>query len=395
MIKLNKIQLDIARQLIITVEKKEPNVSYKELAERLTPPIHHRNISPHLFVIAERCNELNIPIITAKVINNSTHIAGDGLYKLYTQYYPEATKMTPKEVFKNECKKIREFKNWELLLNDEAEPQVIKTNMEGEIIKQIRILPMSRVEEFEGYDIEDLQKHYFKGYLAKQRNGKYFFRTSGMKTVAGSLILFQYEGSIVASAELVDIENFEEKVDGLYSGAYYFDVKSIRTFQPISFDELSQFITDLKPFSQVKQVIEYHYFDSIIQLIQLKESPILADEILDIENEFYEGTKKQITVNKYERDPRAREVCISCYGSNCYICGFDFSEVYGKEYKGKIHVHHIVPLNVIGKEYVCNPINDLRPVCPNCHLVLHANVNGQPISIEELKQRMKERVREH
>jgi 5-methylcytosine-specific restriction protein A len=39
--------------------------------------------------------------------------------------------------------------------------------------------------------------------------------------------------------------------------------------------------------------------------------------------------------------------------------------------EGFIHVHHLKPLAQIGEQYELDPINDLRPVCPNCHAMLH------------------------
>ncbi|MDO4487355.1 MAG: HNH endonuclease [Bacillota bacterium] len=59
---------------------------------------------------------------------------------------------------------------------------------------------------------------------------------------------------------------------------------------------------------------------------------------------------------------------------------------YGPEYANKIHVHHIIPVSEIGEEYVIDPITDLIPVCPNCHMVLHT---GEGISVEELKKKVK------
>ena len=42
----------------------------------------------------------------------------------------------------------------------------------------------------------------------------------------------------------------------------------------------------------------------------------------------------------------------------------------GREAEGYIHVHHLRGLSDVGGEYVVDPVNDLRPVCPNCHAVL-------------------------
>lgn len=96
---------------------------------------------------------------------------------------------------------------------------------------------------------------------------------------------------------------------------------------------------------------------------------------------LYEGAKKQITVNAYERNRKARNICIKKYGYKCFACGFDFEKKYGIIGRDFIEVHHIKPLHKINESYCIDPIADLRPVCPNCHAMLHkAN-----ITIEELK----------
>ncbi|SDP78235.1 HNH endonuclease [Desulforhopalus singaporensis] len=96
-----------------------------------------------------------------------------------------------------------------------------------------------------------------------------------------------------------------------------------------------------------------------------------------------EGAVKTITVNSYERDKNARQECIKVHGAKCQICEFDFSKIYGQIGDGFIHVHHKVPLSEIGEEYFLDPINDLVPVCPNCHAMIHRR---KPVfTVEELK----------
>ncbi len=96
-----------------------------------------------------------------------------------------------------------------------------------------------------------------------------------------------------------------------------------------------------------------------------------------------EGAVTQIQVNSYERNPEARRQCIAAHGTSCYICGFDFERVYGAEAEGFIHVHHTIPLSEIRSEYVVDPVNDLRPLCPNCHAFIH--LNGKCRSVEEVR----------
>lgn len=101
-----------------------------------------------------------------------------------------------------------------------------------------------------------------------------------------------------------------------------------------------------------------------------------------------EGGRERVTLNKYERNPKARAACIAAHGTACAVCGIDFGKAYGPEFVGKIEVHHIVPISEIGEEYVVDPVRDLVPVCPNCHTALHSKKDGV-YSIEELKARRK------
>ena len=96
----------------------------------------------------------------------------------------------------------------------------------------------------------------------------------------------------------------------------------------------------------------------------------LAEEIGPTET-FLEGAATRITVNRYERDPAARAECLAHWGTDCSVCGFDFAAVYGSLGDGFIHVHHVNDLSTLGEEYQIDPITDLRPVCPNCHAMLH------------------------
>lgn len=98
---------------------------------------------------------------------------------------------------------------------------------------------------------------------------------------------------------------------------------------------------------------------------------------------FVEGAARQVLVNRYERDPGARRACIIHYGPACVVCGFNFAAVYGPLAEGFIHVHHLKSLAEIGAEYVVDPVADLRPVCPNCHAVIH--LGGITRSVDEVR----------
>ncbi len=98
---------------------------------------------------------------------------------------------------------------------------------------------------------------------------------------------------------------------------------------------------------------------------------------------FYEGARKQISVNAYERNQGARRICLQHYGTRCTVCLQDMSEIYGTVADGLIHVHHLKPLSEVQEGYEVDAIRDLRPVCPNCHAVIHRR--KPPYTIEEVK----------
>src|SRR5205823_15323 len=86
---------------------------------------------------------------------------------------------------------------------------------------------------------------------------------------------------------------------------------------------------------------------------------------------YAEGALTRIEVNRYERDPAARRACIEHWGSACVVCGLDFGQSYGDLGRGFIHVHHLRELSTVGPGYVVDPISEMRPVCANCHAMLH------------------------
>ncbi|MBR4891242.1 MAG: HNH endonuclease [Clostridia bacterium] len=110
----------------------------------------------------------------------------------------------------------------------------------------------------------------------------------------------------------------------------------------------------------------------------------------DVDNDkpIYEGHKLTVQVDKYERSSIARGKCIEHYGCKCFICGLDFGNKYGDVGRDFIHVHHKTPLHTIKSDYCVDYKNDLIPVCPNCHAMLHRKENGKYLTIEELKNRI-------
>lgn len=113
------------------------------------------------------------------------------------------------------------------------------------------------------------------------------------------------------------------------------------------------------------------------------------EEVTETAN-LREGAVKMVSVNAYERSPEARRRCIESHGSYCKICTFNFGEVYGDFAAGFIHVHHLSPISLQGGERAVDPVEDLCPVCPNCHAVIH--MRGGCLSIQEVQALLRRRT---
>ncbi|MDZ7332712.1 MAG: HNH endonuclease [candidate division KSB1 bacterium] len=153
-----------------------------------------------------------------------------------------------------------------------------------------------------------------------------------------------------------------------------------KTFNNLGYNTTRQVITIAE--------ISIEQYEQVLKRLQgfstQNPEPLLPEEIPESDSAIYEGAKQKITVNGYERDPKARRICIAHYGDSCTVCGFSFYKNYGEVGRGFIEVHHVTPLSKIGQNYQIDPIQDLRPVCPNCHAMLHRR--NPPFSIEEIRQ---------
>ena len=146
-------------------------------------------------------------------------------------------------------------------------------------------------------------------------------------------------------------------------------------------------ITKMPVFEKDEEYAEVVYeWGSIMmgQVLSLADIVPVEEEEMSVDSRGYaEGNLQRIEANRYERNRLNRKVCLSAKGYDCAICGMNFERTYGEIGRHFIHVHHIVPVSQLGSGYIIDPLNDLIPVCPNCHAMLHEK--NPPYSPEELR----------
>jgi len=112
-------------------------------------------------------------------------------------------------------------------------------------------------------------------------------------------------------------------------------------------------------------------------------------ELINNKDTLFEGIKKQVLVNKYERSSIARKKCLDFHKPICSVCDMNFAEIYGEIGRNFIHIHHRIPIHSIGIKYEIHYEKDLIPVCPNCHAMLHRKLNNREPTIDELREMIK------
>ncbi len=146
----------------------------------------------------------------------------------------------------------------------------------------------------------------------------------------------------------------------------------------------------LADFNSKKGFIEWILWENLATALEelgLVKVQKHDEQMVEAETVFLEGKFYKTITNKFERSLEARAKCIQHYKAVCFVCNFDFGSTYGGDMDGFIHVHHINPLSEIREEYIIDPIKDLRPVCPNCHAVIHSK--RPAYSIEEVRAMLK------
>ena len=108
-------------------------------------------------------------------------------------------------------------------------------------------------------------------------------------------------------------------------------------------------------------------------------------KVLPLEEFISEGRLVNKNVQVRERSNKLRAIAIEHFSRNneihCNCCGFNFPTYYGDVYgRNCIEMHHKKPIfqyqDNSFEQQVASALENLLPVCPNCHRVIHKNNIG-------------------
>jgi len=140
-------------------------------------------------------------------------------------------------------------------------------------------------KEFVGLNAASIQQKFFADDLVA-RGGRYEYVAKSLNAETGTVVLFQYEASIIARADFVRRETFSKPNDE-YKGAMYFDVTSIKIFDPVDASKMREAWPEFSKFSQAMPSLSASH---------------LADFEASLTNVIEPAAKEPATLNDYLRN---------------------------------------------------------------------------------------------
>lgn len=306
------------------------------------------------------------------------------LEELSTRFsiYGKIKKGSQIHILKDEINRIHET----TITGKKGEIKVLSTNQVAEI-PAIRILPMSkRYHEFVGKSIEEVQR-WFEERLPFH---PYKFR-KGINTRKGTLVLFQYDNKLIASAILREKVMFKEK--DYYKGEYIFVPESIAIFNPITTGEIQSIWNSFKGLHQSAQVLNTQNYHKLYELLLNKNIQYVFDKELDeqdfqieiervkiepkivVKDEPMDKLNRYLThsgIKKWKRDRIVSKKAILLAAYNCeydYNHAFFKSSITGKNY---VEAHHLIPLEFQDQfDKSLDVEANIVSLCPLCHKQVH------------------------
>ncbi|HSP22771.1 MAG TPA: HNH endonuclease [Planococcus sp. (in: firmicutes)] len=279
----------------------------------------------------------------------------------------------------------------------------------SEEVPDIRLLPMSKNDlAFIGKSIEEVQD-WFRFYLP---GNTYQFKRK-MTAPKGTLVLFQFQGRLIASALLKKTVSYDEVNEFGYSGYYKFSKRSIFTFDPLDIKDVQKIWSGMKGFHQSHQKLDAAQYPALKQLLAKRQFRLVKfknDEdyqkaieeitlkkavVEDKPKELIEKESKASKKMQWRRAPLTAKKAIVQAEYKCeWDAGHEFfvSSVTGENY---VEAHHLIPLEFQREfENSLDVEANIVSLCAMCHKKIHHAQGSEKFPmVEMLYEKRSERLK--
>ena len=119
--------------------------------------------------------------------------------------------------------------------------------------------------------------------------------------------------------------------------------------------------------------------------LQKQAEPVTIQKSVIAERQETEGERQHVEFERAHRNPVLRQCCIALWGYQCQCCGIDMEKIYGELGKHFIEVHHLKPISTYDESRPDDYVDNLVPLCPNCHAMIHHGPDG-PLSLHDVRE---------
>lgn len=416
MIQLNKIEKKLAEQLLLTIKKGERYITYGELAKCVNTEIHHRQIGKHIAQISILCHELGLPLLSAKVRNQSTKMPGMGFYPLYEMMGIPTNGKTEQELYKSELQAIRNCKEWYKLEDylgldiglprptPRQSPKLLDARQAYPYAKSVDVLNICFGEEYLGkhYDGWMMGALVFKAkdinysiwFPKLSINGKAASKSGWINTITDDGRLIEEYGSenTFMPSEVLSLVFAKQGNDGYrFKGVfvpdmerstgdhhYYYkiaDVADFRTSVPAIYRFDDERASDDKLIAELRDEEAFVPAKGFVY----NGKPVPVPEL------------KQVQERKVY--PRNKQKAINALAHAGYVCEIDSKHLTFKRKRSGIpytEPHHLVPM---AEQYHFNTSLDVEEnivsLCSTCHNHIHYGEGAEELLKKLYKTRKK------
>ncbi len=248
-------------------------------------------------------------------------------------------------------------------------------------VEQVRLLGLnSTVFNNEKSISEEDMKLYFTKWLIKDNKGRFNVPSDKLtKTPEGSLLLFSYNNSPVASA--IYLETGSNEGDYEYPYFYKLDPDTI-FFIP---EALRNSVKKIWPQKTGRPAIPLDV-DGYIKYLKIieKRNSLIDDMPADDKNKIEEDDEAEgnrgghNTV--YDRDPEHKRTAMKRSSGKCELCK-NAAPFKKKDNTPYLESHHIVYLSQGGKDILSN----VAVLCPNCHRKMHSLEDKKDVIMKQFR----------
>lgn len=357
--------------ILVDVANKNNVITYNQLSKRLGNQITPLNLGQPIGELSKISYEIGLPLISVLVVNQDTHIPGDGFYRLYAELNG-ISEIDAMNDFQNETVRAHECDEWDKLLEFFSGN---KDKAKAETIGKKQVVDKVDVDNSIKYW---LIVHDINAYKENSRVLGFEDKIYNAKNIKPKDIVVYYLSGVSAIKGIYKVCDKPWEKELTWDNEHQIRIEEIMEldneldFKPIVqdidlFKNKERWNTHIQGTNAVRQLSyeDYKKIEEYVNnfIIENNDSNYIAfkEDHKELVNET-----KEVTLNRIIRYQKIVSNLKSKYKNKCQMegCNFTFKKKNGEYYS---EGHHVEFLAKGG----CQEESNVVILCPNHHRMFH------------------------